>query len=550
MHSRMVAPSLGMKTSSSSFSYMTFRILTLVVATGNALWPFHASANTNRPPNFVVVMADDMGFSDLGSHGGEIATPNLDRLAYGGLRFVQFYNTGRCWPTRASMLTGYYAQQIRMDPPSGRLPQWAHLLPQYLKSVGYRSYHSGKWHVNGAPKPVADGGFDQSYVAADSDRHFYPIRHEQNDQPLPPVEPGTSYYSTTAIIDHAIECLREHDEKHADKPFFQYVAFLAPHFPLHALPSDIAAYRDRYTVGWDVIRQQRAQRVLEIGISDCKPRQLDSKLRTRYFEPRFLTKLGPAEVDHAVPWHTLTADQQHFQAGKMAIHAAMVHRIDLEIGRLLQQLQTMNAFDNTVFMFLSDNGADATILIRGDGHDSTASPGSGPSYLCLGPGWASACNSPFHRHKIWVHEGGIATPLIVHWPNGIHDRGELRRTVGHVIDILPTLLELAGVKRGPASSGNEAPPLAGLSLVPSFSNDDVIKRKYLFFHHQGNRALRMGHWKIVSATDDGNAWQLYNLEDDRGETIDLAAELPARVQQMAARWQELETEYRRLAADP
>ncbi|MBM3892725.1 MAG: arylsulfatase, partial [Verrucomicrobia bacterium] len=234
-----------------------------------ALLTMLAPAATNllsaerRPPNFLIILADDLGFSDIGCYGGEIETPNLDRLAADGLRFTQFYNTARCWPTRSCIMSGYYAQQIRMDPPRGRLPAWARLVPHYLKPLGYRSYHIGKWHVTGAPKPCADGGFDRSYWFQDWDRYFSPTEHWENDVLAPPVKPDSGYYATTAFADHAIKCLKEHAEKHAGQPFFQYLAFIAPHFPLHALPEDIASYRDRYLEGWDVVRERRWKRLRE-----------------------------------------------------------------------------------------------------------------------------------------------------------------------------------------------------------------------------------------------------------------------------------------------
>jgi arylsulfatase len=227
----------------------------------------------------------------------------------------------------------------------------------------------------------------------------------------------------------------------------------------------------------------------------------------------------------------------------------MVDRMDREIGRVLGQVRAMGAFDNTLILFLSDNGADATLLVRGDGHDPTARPGSAKSFLCLGPGWASASNAPFRRHKIWVHEGGISTPLIVHWPKGIAARGELRHNPGHVIDFVPTLLELTGARRA-GESGGEAPPLPGRSLVPALAKDGTVHREWLFFHHEGNRALRMGNWKLVSAREDQNIWELFDLAKDRCERFDLAAQQPETVRRLEAKWNELEKQFRRAAREP
>jgi len=501
----------------------------------------------SRVPNIILILADDLGFSDIGCYGGEIATPQLDALAAGGLRFTQFYNTARCWPTRSCLMTGYYAQQIHMDPPAGRLPPWTRLLPHYLRPLGYRCYHSGKWHVTGAPKPVADGGFDRSYWFEDWDRYFSPSKHFENDQQQPAVAPDSGYYATTAFADHAIDCLREHAAHHRGQPFFSYVAFISPHFPLHALPADVARYRDRYLEGWDVMAQRRAARLRQMGLVTCEPALRDATLSPRYFKPSLLEIVGSGEVRYAVAWDSVSPEQRRFQATKMALHAAMVDRMDQEIGRIVEQLRAMQALDDTLILFLSDNGADATLLVRGEGHDPAAPPGSWKSFLCLGPGWATASNSPFRRHKVWVSEGGISTPLIAHWPRGISARGELRRDPGHVIDIVPTILELAGATVDSAWHGHPAPPFPGTSLVPAFAHDGVIQRDCLFFHHEGNRALRSGDWKLVSAREDHDVWQLFDLARDRGERHDLAPEQPQRVAALAARWAELDAQFRRQA---
>jgi arylsulfatase len=501
-------------------------------------------------PNILLILADDLGFSDLGCYGGEVQTPNLDRLAANGLRFTQFYNTARCWPTRACILTGYYAQQVRMDPPQGRLPQGTRVLPHYLKPLGYQCYHVGKWHLMGAPKPVGDGGFDRSYWFEDSDHYFSPAKHFADDQLLPPVKPDSGYYATRAFADYAIRFLKEHAEKHRQQPFFLYLAFIAPHFPLHALPEDIARYRERYLEGWDAVRERRWRRLQEMGIVQCALPPLDTKLTPRYLKPELPDQIGPGEVLHAIAWAELTPEQKRFQATKMALHAAMVDRLDRELGRVLEQVRAMGAFQNTVIFFLSDNGADATLLVRGDGHDRAAPPGSAKSFLCLGPGWASASNTPFRRHKIWVNEGGIATPLIVHWPKGIKARGELRHDLGHVIDFLPTWLELAGGFATDTWNGVKVPPLAGRSLVPAFARDGAAPREPLFFHHEGNRALRLENWKLVSAQEDNDTWELFDLRTDRGETLNMADKYPDRVGEMEATWKRMDGEFRRQAERP
>lgn len=497
---------------------------------------------SNQRPNILIILADDLGYSDLGCYGSDIATPNLDKLASMGLRFTQFYNTGRCWPTRSALLTGYYPQQIHMDPPQGLLPPWTRILPQWLNAAGYRSYHSGKWHVLGAPSPVADGGFDHSYCLDDHDRNFNPKDIREDDRPLPPVPKNSGYYTTTAFADHAIRCLQEHAEKYAAQPFFSYVAFTVPHFPLQVPSEDIDRYQNHYLRGWDDVRTERWRNLQKLGLVNCALAPLEPAFKPRYFRPGVLNILGPGEIEHAVPWTQLTEEQKRFQAAKMAIHAAMIERMDRETGRILDQVRAMGAWYNTLILFLSDNGTDATILVRGDGHDPAAKPGSADSFLCLGPGWSSAGNSPFRRHKVWTHEGGISTSLIAHWPKGISARNELRHDVGHVIDVVPTVLELAGVASEP---GTGAPPFPGRSLVKAFASDGSLARDFLYFEHEGNRALRVGDAKLVSAREDQDRWELFNLAPDRCELHDLAPEQPGRVRQMESRWNELHAQFAR-----
>lgn len=505
-----------------------------------------------QKPNVLVIVADDMGYSDAGCYGGEIETPNLDRLAANGLRFSQCYSTGRCWPSRTSLLTGYYPQQVRMDPPRGRLPNWARVAPHYLKPHGYRCYQSGKWHLRGAPKAVADGGFDHSYVLHDHDRFFSPKRHELDDRRLPPVEDDTDCYVTTEIAKYAESFLREHAAEHSDKPFYCYLAFTSPHFPLHALQEDIAKYRGRYRQGWDAVRQQRWKRLHEMALLDCDLPALEADVIPSWNLPgeKLEEMIGPGEADRAVPWNDLTEKQKEFQATKMAIHAAMIDRMDREIGRVLEQIRRMGTLDNTIVFFVSDNGASAEQIIRGDKHDRTALPGSAKSYLCLGPGWSTAANTPFRLHKSWVHEGGISSPLIVYWPAGLAARGGLRHNPCHFIDILPTVLDLTGSSDFPRQWNSEtAVPLPGTSLAPVFGKDGTVKHNFLYFHHSKNRAIRIGDWKLVAKGADG-PWELYDLESDRCESKNLADQHPQKVREMAALWQKYEDEFREQAGPP
>lgn len=500
----------------------------------------------NKPPNVVVILADDLGYSDLGCYGGEIETPNLDGLAKAGLRFTQFYNTARCWPTRAALLTGYYAQQVRRDtlpgiPSGGRgvRPAWARLLPSMLRSLGYQSYHSGKWHIDGKP---LENGFDRSYLLQDQGRFFSPRAHFEDDVKLPPVERAAGYYATTAIADHAIKWLREHAQQHAGQPFFQYVAFTAPHFPLQALDPDIAKYRDRYRQGWKAVRQARWQRMKTLGLVRGELAPVEPEVGPPYHFPEALKTLGPGEVNRPLPWSELTVEQREFQASKMAIHAAMIDRMDQETGRILEQLRAMDALDNTLLFFLSDNGASAEIMVRDEGHDPAAAPGSAASYLCLGPGWSTVANTPLRRHKTWVHEGGIATPLIVHWPRGVAGRGELRHNVGHVIDLVPTILDVVGGKPSSAEAAEALPLLPGKSLLPAFTKDGSVSRDYLWWSHEGNRAVRVDNWKLVAAGANG-PWELYDLGLDRTETKNLAGTMPDKVRELADLWSRKQNEF-------
>lgn len=496
------------------------------------------AAAPDRQPNIVFILADDSGYSDVGCYGGEIATPRLDELAAGGLRFTQFYNTARCWPTRAALMTGYYAQQVHRDALPGLggggrgvRQQWARLLPDFLKPHGYRNYHSGKWQIDGK---VLAAGFDRSLNTNNQGNFFTAKGNFLDDVPVTPADDESNYYATTATADHAIDCLKEHVEKYGDRPFFHYLAFIAPHFPLHALPEDIARYRDKYLDGWERMRERRFVRQQDMGLVNTALSELESDVGPPYHFPDAIEKLGPGEVIRPLPWNELTDEQRRFQATKMAIHAAMVDRMDHEIGRVIDQLKAMGVYENTLVFYASDNGASAEIMVRHGGHDPQAPPGSADSYLCLGPGFSSACNTPFRRHKTWVHEGGISTPLIVHWPAGIEARGERRHTPAHMIDILPTILEVTGIAKPDTWKGEPIPPAPGKSLVPAFAQDLVLDRDMLWWLHEGNRAIRVGDWKLVAA--EGDPWELYDLRTDRAESHNLADEMPGKVKELEAMW--------------
>lgn len=519
---------------SSHFGWVPIGALVLGIA---VLLCGSRSVSAGDQPNILLIMADDLGFSDLGCYGGEIQTPHLDGLAKNGLRFTQFYNTGRCWPTRGSLLTGYYAQQIRRDflpgiPTGGgnrgRRPEWAVLLPKMLAQAGYRSYHTGKWHIDGQP---IQNGFDKTSLNQVG-RYFAP-KPDKDGRQGRPLEFREDYYLTSAMADDAVANLKSHVKEHPEKPFFQYLAFTAPHFPLHALPEDIAVYDPIYQVGWDAIRSQRWRRMQAMGLlnesANPRPSAVERGLGPPYHFPDAFEILGSGEVNRPMPWKQLTDEQKSFQAKKMAIHAAMIHRMDIAIGRVLEQVRQMGCWDNTLVMFLSDNGASAEIMVRGDGHDPSQPPGSALTYLCLGPGWSTACNTPFRRHKTWTHEGGISTPFIVSWPKRIKNAGQFRRNPHHVVDVVETVLELTETEHPQA-----APKSPGKSFASELDGDPKRPPRTLWWYHDGHRAIRQGEWKAVAA--EGEPWELYRLDDDRIESVDLAIVHPEKLSELKNAW--------------
>lgn len=525
------------------------------------------SAIASPPPNIVILLADDLGFSDLGCYGAEIRTPHLDRLAKGGLRFTHFYNTARCWPTRGALLTGYYAQQIRRDQVDGiasggqgKRPVWATLLPAHLRSLGYRSYHSGKWHIDGLPLRE---GFDGSYRLDDHDRHFRPRMHYWNDSPLPAVPEGEPYYSTNEIANRTLAQWEQHATDHPESPFFSYVAFTAPHFPLQAPKDAVDRCVERYREGWDRVREQRWQRMSVLGLGSVLS-PVEPDVGPPYDFPEAFRKLGSGEVNRPTAWRDLNPVQQEFQIRKMAVHAAMVECMDQEIGRLLAWLEEHQRLNNTLILFLSDNGASAEVMVRGDGHMEDAAAGAQESFLCLGPGWSTVCNTPFRKHKTWVHEGGICTPCILHWPQAITAQAAPIASPLHVIDVLPTLLEAAagspfsGISHGTRTSPQ--PPFPGISFLGSLnpqsapwntlpSHSSQIAERVLWWQHERNRAIRQGDWKLVAAGRESE-WELYNLQEDRTESRNLASDFPERVERLADVWENMRDAHRTVALQP
>ncbi len=476
-------------------------------------------------PNLVVIMADDMGFSDIGCFGGEISTPNLDELAENGLRLTQFYNTGRCCPTRAALLTGRYAHQAGIgwmtNEGSGRGQDYGY--PSYigdlnrtsvtfaevLSSAGYRALMAGKWHVGTFPGmwPL-DRGFERYYgIVRGASNHFDPLPDKLLMEGRRPVAPGEDFYSSDSFTDAAISYLQEFRESGSD-PFVLYLAFTAPHWPLHAPDEDIDRYQGKYDNGWEAVRAGRHERMKELGIlhPDCE--------------------LSPLDV---VPWQETPEERRTTLAHRMAIYAAMVDRLDQNVGRLVSTLKELGVLDDTLILFIADNGGCAEGGLMGGSPDEMVGSRDG-YYLTYGKGWANASNTPFRMYKHWVHEGGISSPFIAHWPAGIKQKGAIKRTPCHLVDIGPTLYELAGASYPDRYSGEVIGGLEGVSLLPLLRGEQLSRPSPIFFEHEGNRAVRDGPWKLVAR--HGRPWELFDLSQDRSETNDLALENPSRVAEM------------------
>ena len=471
-------------------------------------------------------MADDMGYSDIGCYGGEIRTPNLDGLAAGGLRFSQFYNAARCCPTRASLLTGLYPHQAgighmvgdRGYPAyQGYLNDRCLTIAEALKLAGYRTLMSGNWHV-GEDRPhwPTDRGFDRYFGLISGGANYFDItkakakgvtrRMARDDQPYEP--PRKGFYITDAFTDHAVEFLDAYGRD--ARPFFLYLPFTAPHWPLHAWPEDIARYKGKYRKGWDRLRQQRYARMVKMGI-----------LRDRW-------EMTPRDKA-TVPW-TEEPDKELMDL-KMAVYAAQIERMDHGIGRVLGKIRELGKDENTLVMFLADNGGCAEGGPRGfDNRKNGLPPGGVDSYMSYGLSWANASNTPFRRYKHWVHEGGIATPFIACWPAVIEKGGALTHEVGHIIDVMATCLDAAGADYPGSYNGKELTRLEGKSLVPILAGRGRRGHEAIFWEHEGNRAVRKGRWKLVAA--HGDPLELYDLEADRTELHDLAGEHPEKVAEL------------------
>lgn len=486
-------------------------------------------------PNIVLIMTDDMGYSDVGCYGGEIPTPHIDRLATKGIRFTQFYNTSRCCPTRASLLTGLYQHQTGVghmtteghndfdygvDGYRGHLNRNCVTFAEVLKSTGYHTYMTGKWHLGHAmdDRPL-QRGFEKfygslsgafSYFKPHGDRHLM-----AGNTRLPEPDP-TTYYATDAFTDQAIQWITAQED---EKPFFLYLAYNAPHWPLHAKPVDIDRFVGKYRQGWDTLRRARFQRQVDMGLFDAS---LDISPRDR----------------NVRPWSDVPKDQQKRSDYRMAVYAAQVYSIDENIGKLLAALEKQKKLENTLILFLSDNGACAEPYNEfGGGKMSDINDPNNGGMVSVGRGWANLSNTPFREYKNRPQEGGIATPCIAHWPSGIAKRltGRFVRDVAHIIDVMPTVLELAQASYPTMVNQELIPEPVGQSLVPFFKQGKRTAPETLFFEHEHNCAVRSGDWKAMARYGEYQ-WELYNIRKDRNELTNLAASHPEIVKRLDRAW--------------
>lgn len=500
----------------------------------------YAPAAAAEKPNILYIVADDLGFSDLGCYGGEINTPHLDSLAAGGVRLTQFYNTGRCCPSRAAILTGQYPHRVGLGHMTtndlgqpgyrGVVSSQARTIPQVLAAAGYRSFMSGKWHL-GTPDPTRHG-FEEFYGTLVSAKRFFDPDHLLR---LPEgrrarTYPAGQFYATDAVTDHALDFLQIARQT-PDRPWFLYLAYNAPHFPLHAPKDEIAKYQDRYHGGWDRLREQRLERMKKLGIVPA-----NTKLSRRSHWRNY----GETKIGVNPPWDSLPQDRRADLARRMAIYAAMIDRLDQQVGRVLDSLKSAAELDNTLIVFTSDNGAcfewdpfgfdivssNQNILHTGKMLDEMGQPGT---FHSVGSGWANASNTPWRLYKHFNHEGGIASPGIVHWPDGLRGMaGTIDHNPAHIIDLLPTAIASSG-----AAYQGEL-PLPGRDLIDQIQHGGA--ERTLFFEHQGNRAVRSGRWKLVALDDE--PWELYDFTVDRTESNDLADIYPEKVQAMSAAWRQ------------
>ncbi len=532
-------------------------------------------------PNILLIMSDDMGISDLGCYGGEINTPHLDTLASQGVRVRAFYNCGRCCPTRASLLTGLYPHQTgigymmgdsHLPGYRGNLNKKCVTIAEVLRPAGYKTYMVGKWHLTNRDTDYSDisnwpvqRGFDECYTTLfGAGNYFQPaglIRgnrfiSSENDSEYKP-QSGT-YYFTQACSDNAVKFLQNHAQENKEsgnrQPFFMYLAYTAAHWPMQALPEDIARYKGKFDAGWDVLRVQRLERMKRLGVVDAS------------------TELSPRDND-APAWDSLSEQDKRWFASRMEVYAAMVDRMDQGIGQIINQLKSSGQFENTLILFLEDNGACAEELKGGkkilyakgkanaqsrrkpmspsepsisrndewtrEGFpikSGRVTPGPADTYISYGLPWANLSDTPFRMYKHFVHEGGISTPLIVSWPNKLPGRDWVSGP-GHIVDIMPTCIEAANAQYPQKRGDEDVTPCQGISLIPALSGEQIDRPAPLFWEHENNRALREGKWKLVSKGKKG-VWELYDIDVDRTELHDLASKYPELVKQLSEKWEQ------------
>jgi arylsulfatase len=504
-----------------------------------------AFAAAEPRPNIIVILADDIGYSDLGCYGGEIETPNLDALAAGGVRFTQFYNTARCCPTRASLLTGLYPHQAGVGYMTDRadysakamINEWyagdlradTATIAEVLHGAGYGTYAVGKWHV---AKDIEEGksqhnwplqrGFDRYYGVIPGASNYFTPAHLSRDNArikhdADPEYPVKDYFLTDAFSDHAVRYVNEHQQRQPEKPFFLYLAYTAAHWPMQARPEDIARYHGKYDGGYAPIREARYAKLKQLGLID----------------PAW--GLSPQWGD----WSKV--ERKAWEARCMEVYAAQIDNMDQGIGRLLAALRANGQFENTLILYLQDNGACAENIGRNSGGAKAKAkglppmPGPADTWIGYGEAWANVSNTPFRLYKHFVHEGGISTPLIAHWPRGITRHGALATQPGHLIDIMATCVDAAHATFPSVRGSTKIQPMEGRSLLPALAGQPV-QREALFWEHEGNRALRRGDWKLVSKGPEG-PWELYDLKRDRSELHDLAAQEATRTREMSSLWQ-------------
>jgi len=508
--------------------------------------PAPKEAKKDPRPNIIVILADDMGFADIGAYGSEIPTPHLDALANNGVKYTQFYNAGRCCPTRASLLTGLYQHQAGVGHMAGGLTRNDSVLPAYqgflnkqcvtigemLKSSGYETMHSGKWHVgNDRPYWPGQRGFDRHFSFINGAGSYFNLKPFWNEsQKIDMVLDGEDYlppkdgfYLTRSISDHGLKFIQE---RQPDQPFFLYLAYTAPHWPLHALKEDIEKFRGTYKKGWARIREERFERMKAMGIVG---------------EHQEMSPIFDYNDTYTPEWENLSEEELDLWDLRMAVYAAMIYRMDQGIGQIVDHLKKTDQLDNTLIMFLSDNGACHEPMYEWDlVYPRETETGTPDSFDAYGYAWANASNTPFRLFKSWSMEGGIRTPFIAHWPDVIPPKTMNTTDVGHIIDIMATCLDVAQTTYPDEFDGNVLTPLEGESLLPSFLGNGRLDNRTVFWEHEGNQAVREGKWKLVhtrrSKGEMVRRWELYNLEEDFTELHDLSDKFPEKKAELMAKY--------------